>query len=142
MTSLKREIREEMQRIAETYKSDLTVSRAREVSIEEKLTEVFQSNRENRHAQVKAAGIGECRKLPSLDLRKLPDPLYTSGPTGMFPSTEARVITFALPGKKMSPSPVLTFALALAGGIASGAAMAFLREQMDRATYARRSTYS
>jgi polysaccharide biosynthesis transport protein len=137
MTSLKREIREEMQRIAETYKSDLTVSRAREVSIEKKLTEVFQSNRENRHAQVKLQELESAANSLRSTYENFQTRYTQVVQQESFPSTEARVITFALPGKKTSPSPVLTFALALAGGIASGAAMAFLREQMDRATYAR-----
>jgi polysaccharide biosynthesis transport protein len=53
MANLKNGIREEVERIAETYKTDLKVAQSGEQAIEKRLTEVFQNNSGNRQAQVK-----------------------------------------------------------------------------------------
>jgi polysaccharide biosynthesis transport protein len=137
MDSLRREIREEMQRIAETYKSDLKVARSREEAIEKRLTEVFQNNRENRQLQVKLQDLETAANTYRSTYESFLNRYTQAVQQQSFPSTEARVITAALLGKKSSPKIIATLALAVAGGIALGAAAAFVREQMDRVIYAK-----
>jgi succinoglycan biosynthesis transport protein ExoP len=135
--NLRRAIREEMQRIAETYKSDLKVARSREESTEKKLTEVFQNNNSNRQAQVKLRELETAANTYRSIYENFLNRYTQAVQQQSFPSTEARVITFASTGKKTSPKGILTLALALVGGLGLGTAIAFIREQMDRVVYSR-----
>lgn len=134
---LKRAIREEMQRIAETYKSDLKVARSKEESIEKKLTEVFQNNNANRQSQVKLRELETAANTYRSIYENFLNRYTQAVQQQSFPSTEARVITFASTGVKTSPKSMLTLALALIGGFGLGTAIAFIREQMDRVVYSR-----
>jgi polysaccharide biosynthesis transport protein len=137
MADLKRAIHEEMQRISETYKSDLKVAASREQSIEKRLKEIFQSNSENLQAQVKLREL----ETAANTYRSVYEDFLTRYTQAVqqqsFPSAEARVITFASRGPKTSPKILWTLALATLGGASLGAAAAFVREQMYRPIYAR-----
>lgn len=137
MVGLKRGIREEMARIAETYKSDLIVARSREDSIEKRVMEVFQNNGKNRQSQVKLQELQTASNTYRATYENFLNRYTQVVQQQSFPSTEARIITFASIGKKTSPKIVLTLALAIIGGVGLGTAAAFMREQLDRVVYAR-----
>jgi len=137
MASLKREIREETQRIAETYKSDVQVARSHEKTIEKRLTEVFQNNSANRQSQVKLQDLETAANSYRSTYENFLNHYTQEVQQQSFPSTEARVITAATPGGKTSPKITLTLALAIVAGAGLGAAAAFIREQFDRSVYAR-----
>ena len=138
MTSLKREIREEMQRIAETYKSDLTVLRARRSINRKKLTEVFQSNRENRHAQVKLQELESAANSLRSTYENFQTRYTQVVQQESFPSTRSagHYVCLTRGRRRLRALSLLLHWLSLEA-LPPGAAMAFLREQMDRATYAR-----
>ncbi len=137
MAGIKRAIREEMQRIAETYKSDLKVARARVEAISKNLIEVFQNNSGKRQSQAKLQELetaaNSYRSIYETFLSRYTQAVQQQS----FPSTEARVISPATPGKKTSPKIVFALALALAGGGVLGIATALVRERMDRVIYSK-----
>jgi capsular exopolysaccharide synthesis family protein len=137
MAAVKRAIYEEMQRIAETYKSDLKVARAREEAIGKQLIEVFQSNSEERQSQAKLQELqtaaNSYRSIYETFLTRYTQAVQQQS----FPSTEARVISPAAVGKKTSPKIALALALALAGGGILGMGAAFARERMDSVVYSK-----
>jgi polysaccharide biosynthesis transport protein len=137
MADLKRAMHEEMQRIAETYKSEVKVAQSREQAIEQRLTEVFQDDSGNRQAQVKLREL----ETAANTYRSVYEDFLTRYTQAVqqqsFPSAEARVITFASPGSKTSPNILLTLMLATIGGVNLGAAAVFIREQMHRPIYTR-----
>jgi succinoglycan biosynthesis transport protein ExoP len=137
MANLKREIREEIQRIAETYKSDLKVARSREETIEKRVTEVFQNNSENRQSQVKLRELETAANTYRSTYANFLSRYTQAVQQQSFPSAEARIITFASIGKKSSPTIALDLALAIVGGLAFGAAAALLKQRTDRIIYAR-----
>jgi len=137
MASLKREIREEMQRIAETYKSALKVARSREETIEKRVTEVFQNNSENRQSQVKLRELETAANTYRSTYKNFLSRYTQAVQQQSFPSAEARIITFASVGEKTSPRIALTLALAIVGGFAFGAAAALVKQRTDRIIYAR-----
>lgn len=134
---LKRAIREEMLRIAETYKSDLKVAQAKEDSIEKRLTEVFQSYSATRQSQVKLRELETASNTFRLIYENFLNRYTQAVQQQSFPSTEARVITYASLGKRTSPKILVALAAALAAGCGLGGAAVFLREQMDRVIYSR-----
>lgn len=137
MATLRREIHEEMERIGETYKSELKVARSREQTIEKRLTEVFQNNSANRQSQVKLQDLETAANSYRSTYEKFLSRYTQAVQQQSFPSTEARIITSAGPGRKTSPKVMLTLGLAILGGVGLGMAAAFIREQIDRRVYAR-----
>lgn len=137
VAGLKRAIQEEMRRIAETYKSELKVARAKEDSIAARITEVFQSGSAMRQSQVKLREL----ETASSTFRSIYENFlnrYTQAVQQQsFPSTEARVITSASSGKKTSPKALLALALAPFLGLGLGIIAAFAREKLDRVVYSR-----
>lgn len=137
MESAKRAIREEIQRIAETYKSDLKVARSREEALEKRMTEVFQNNKERRQSEVKLRELETAantyRSIYENFLNRYTQVVQQQS----FPATEARVITSASIGMKTFPKIKLALALAVVGGAGLGAAFAFIREQLDRVIYSK-----
>jgi polysaccharide biosynthesis transport protein len=137
MANLKLLIREEMKRIAETYKSDLKVAQAREQAIDTRLTEVFHNAGGNRQEQVKLRELESAANTYRLIYEDFLNRHTQAVQQQSFPSTEARVITFASPGTKTFPKIMLTLALATIGGASLGVAGTLAQEQMHRAIYAR-----
>jgi polysaccharide biosynthesis transport protein len=133
MESARHAIHEEIQRIAETYKSDLKVARSREESLEKRMTEVFQNNKSRRESEVMLRELetaaSSYRSIYENFLNRYTQIVQQQS----FPATEARVITFATIGSKSSPKLKLALALAIIGGVGLGSALAFVREQLDRA---------
>jgi exopolysaccharide transport family protein len=134
---LKRAIREEMLRIAETYKSDLKVARAKEESIEKRVMEVFQSYSATRQSQVKLRELETASNAFRSIYENFLNRYTQAVQQQSFPSTEARVITYASPGKKTSPKVLMSLGAALAAGLGLGTMAVFVREQMDRVVYSR-----
>jgi uncharacterized protein involved in exopolysaccharide biosynthesis len=95
VAGLKRAIREEMSRIAETYKSDLMVAHAKEDSIEKRVMEVFQSYSATRQSQVKLRELETASNAFRSIYENFLNRYTQAVQQQSFPSTEARVITYA-----------------------------------------------
>src|SRR5262249_11478780 len=116
---------------------DLKVARAREETIEKRLTEVFQNNSKNRQSQVKLQELETAATTYRSAYEDFLNRYNQVVEQQTFPTTHARVITSASRGIKTSPKIAFTLVLALAGGAMLGVAVALVREQMDRIIYAR-----
>jgi polysaccharide biosynthesis transport protein len=137
MANLNRQIRAEIERIAETYKTDLKVAQSDEQAIEKRISGVFQNNSGNRQAQVKLRELETAANTYRSVYEDFLNRYTQAVQQQLFPSIAARVITFASIGKRSAPKILLTLALAIIGGASLGAAGVFIREQMRRAIYSR-----
>jgi succinoglycan biosynthesis transport protein ExoP len=137
MANFNRQIRDEIERIAETYKTDLRVAQSAEQAIENRISGVSQNNSGNRQAQVKLRELETAANTYRSVYEDFLNRYTQAVQQQLFPSIAARVITFASIGKRSSPKILLTLALATIGGASLGAAGVFIREQMRRPIYSR-----
>jgi succinoglycan biosynthesis transport protein ExoP len=133
MASLQRAIQDEFARIAETYRSEYEIARAREISLERSLADQFKKTSLVRQAQVKLRGHESTaetyRALYDSFLQKYLQTLNQQ----TSPVTEARVITVATPPSRHSwPKSSLVMVGAASAGTLLGFALAMGRELMDR----------
>jgi polysaccharide biosynthesis transport protein len=134
MRELRRAIEEELQRIAETYKSEYEIAKARESSVQKSLDELVGDSQTMNAARVTLHDL----ESSAATYRSLYDSFlqhYTeSVQQQSFPVTDARLITEAArPLQKSSPKALLALSLASLGGLILGAAAGMLREISDRA---------
>jgi exopolysaccharide transport family protein len=133
MAGLQRAIWDEVQRIAETYKSEYEIARSREQAIEKRVTEVFQQSSGTRQAQVKLRELETTAQTYRTLYENFLNRYTQAVQQATFPSTEARVITPASPpDSKSSPRTGLTLLAALIGGMGLGVGAAFAVEGLDR----------
>jgi succinoglycan biosynthesis transport protein ExoP len=133
MSEIRRSIVDELQRIAETYKSDYEIAKTREEAVKTGLNAIVSESQVTNRAQV------ELRELESTaqTYRALHDNFLQrymeSVQQQSFPITEARVITEATPPlRKSHPRSLLIFAVATAFGGILGCGAGLLRELTDR----------
>jgi exopolysaccharide transport family protein len=133
MWDTQRAIWDELSRIAESYKSELQITKSQEDAIEKRLTEVFNKSASTRQAQVHLRELQTAadsyRGIYETFLSRFTQSVQQQS----FPSTEARVMTAASPPALPSwPKGKLVLALAALCGLCVGVAVAFVREQMNR----------
>ena len=134
MQEVRHSIIDELKQIAETYKSDLDIAKARENSLQKSLDTAVAESQVTNKAQIE---LGELeskarsyRTLYDTFQQRYMDTLQQQS----FPITEARVITRASrPSGKTSPKTLLTLAVATMGGLMLGVGLGMLREISDRA---------
>ena len=132
MRELRTNLGSELGRIAETYKSDYEIARAREQALQDSFNGLVGQSTVNGQAQIKLRDLESSaqsfRNLYDNFLQRFMEATQQQ----TFPITEARIITPASePLRKSSPKTLLILAMAMAGGLGMGAAAAFVREQMD-----------
>jgi polysaccharide biosynthesis transport protein len=138
MAALQRAIWDEISRIAESYKSELQITKTQEDSIERRMNEVFQHSDSTRQKQVRLRELETAANTYRNIYETFLSRFTQSVQQQSFPSTEARVVTFAsAPGVPSSPKTRLTLALALVCGIGLGIIAGFAREQMNRKIHTR-----
>jgi polysaccharide biosynthesis transport protein len=128
----RRSLLNELNRIAETYKSDYEIAKVREDSLKNSLDTLVQKNALSGQAGVKLreleANSQTYRALYETFLQRLTEATQQQS----FPITEARVITpAARPLRKSHPQTTLIIAACFIAGAAGGMGIAFLRESMD-----------
>jgi succinoglycan biosynthesis transport protein ExoP len=133
MKEIRRSIADELRRIAESYRSDLEIAKAREQSVQNSLGSTISQSNETNQAQI----ILRDMESNAQSARALSDnflQLYmVSVQQQSFPMTEARVITQASPAlNKTSPKTSIVALLALFGGGLLGCGLAALRDLSDR----------
>jgi polysaccharide biosynthesis transport protein len=138
MAALQRAIWDEISRIAESYKSELQITKSQEESIEKRMTDVFQNSSKTRQSQVRLreleTGANTYRGIYETFLSRFTQSVQQQS----FPSTEARVVTLASPPSlPTSPKLSLTIALATICGLGLGTLAGFAREQMNRQIHTR-----
>jgi succinoglycan biosynthesis transport protein ExoP len=117
MREIRKSITDELRRIAETYKSDVEIARAREDSAQKALSDTIAASNDTSQAQIVLRDL----ESNAQSARALADnflQLYMmSVQQQSFPITDARVITKALPPlRPSSPKSVLIIIAALLGG--------------------------
>ncbi len=138
MAALQRAIWDEISRIAESYKSEVQIAKSQEESIDKRMTEVFQQSATTRQAQVRLRELETAANTYRGIYETFLSRFTQSVQQQSFPSTEARVVTYASPPKSpSSPKVGLTLALAALCGLGLGVMSAFAREQMNRQIHTR-----
>ena len=133
MHEIQNSIRDELQRIAETYKSDLEISKQNEDSVQKQLEQAVAQSQVNNEAQVSLRELESnaqtYRALYDNFLQRYMESVQQQS----FPITEARVITAATrPLSKSKPKTVLVLGFAALLGLGFGFAGAAWRDFADR----------
>ena len=132
MSALQRAIWDEISRIAESYKSELQIAKSQEEAIDKRMSEVFQQSAATRQSQVRLRELETAANTYRGIYETFLSRFTQSVQQQSFPSTEARVISFATPGAKSSPKIGLTLILAALSGLGLGIMAGFAREHMSR----------
>lgn len=133
MQELRRSIGDELQRIAQTYKSDYEIARQREQALDRGVADAVSDTQLTDQAKVRLheleSSADTFRTLYNNFLQR-----YTESVQQLsFPITEARVITAATPPLNRSkPKPVLTMAIVSFLGLGLGMLIGRLRDLSDR----------
>lgn len=138
MAALQRAIWDEISRIAESYKSELQIARTQEESIDKRMIEVFQRSATTRQSQVRLRELETAANTYRGIYETFLSRFTQSVQQQSFPSTEARLVTFAT--RPSSPSsPKISLILALAGicGLGLAVMTAIGRERMNRQIHTR-----
>jgi len=138
MAALQRAIWDEISRIGESYKSEVQIAKAQEDSIERRMNEVFQQSGSTRQSQVRLRELETASNTYRNIYETFLSRFTQSVQQQSFPSTEARVVTYAsAPGGPSSPKKSFTLALATLCGLSLGIALAIARERMSRQIHTR-----
>jgi succinoglycan biosynthesis transport protein ExoP len=133
MSELQKAMQSELGRIAETYKSDYDIARAREQSLEASVQGAVRQTTSTNAAQVDLRGL----QSTSQSYRTLYDTFLArfmqTTQQQSLPITEARVITgAAVPRVKSAPRASIVLGVAAVLGLGLGVGGAFAREALDR----------
>ena len=132
----RREIRlsilDELRRIAETYKSEFEIAKARENSVQKSLDDIVAQSQTTNEAQVTLHNLDSSaqsyRSLYDNFLQRYMELVQQQS----FPVTDSRLITQATPPLyKSAPKTPLVLGLALMGGLILGVGFGVLREVSD-----------
>jgi succinoglycan biosynthesis transport protein ExoP len=132
MAALQHAIWDEISRIGESYKSELQIAKSQEEAIDKRMVEVFQQSATTRTSQVRLRELETAANTYRSIYETFLTRFTQSVQQQSFPSTEARVISFATPGSRSWPKPTLTLLLASLCGLGLGTMAGFAREQMSR----------
>jgi succinoglycan biosynthesis transport protein ExoP len=133
MRELRRSIFQELQRIAETYKSDYEIAKTREDSVQKSLNQIITESQTTNVAQVTLHDLQSSAESYRSLYDNFLQHYMESVQQQSFPVTESRLITQATrPGGKSSPKSTLILEIATLGGLILGAGFGMLREISDR----------
>jgi succinoglycan biosynthesis transport protein ExoP len=133
MVQMRKSMSDEIGRIAESYKSDYEIAKAREEALEKNLASLVSgtqlTNRDRLGLRELESNAQVYHTIYDGFLQRYMEALQQQS----FPITEARIISPAAPPtKKSSPQAVLTLAIAMVVGAILSFGMAFWREASDR----------
>ncbi len=131
MGELRKNIADQMGKIAEGYKSDYAIAQAREESIKASLGSAVSENHTTNQAEIELRALSATaesyHRLIDGFLRRNIEAVQQES----FPISEARLITPATGGVRTQPVPVKVFAASIFGGLFLSALFAFVREFFD-----------
>lgn len=133
MNELLRSIKDEMQKIEESYKSDFEIAQAREISLTTSLANAISQSQVTSQAQVQLQELESSaqtsKALHDNFLQRYMEAIQQQS----FPITEARLISSAdIPLSKSSPKTMLVLLLTAAAGLVVGFGGAYARELSDQ----------
>jgi polysaccharide biosynthesis transport protein len=133
MREIQNSIRNELQRIAETYKSDLEIAKQHEDSVQQQLNQAVSQSQVTNQAQVSLRELESSAQTYQALYDNFLQRYMESVQQQSFPITQARVISAATrPLSKSRPRTQLVLALAGMIGLAFGVAVGAWRELADR----------
>src|SRR5262252_4911318 len=133
MRETRKVIFDELGRIAQTYRSDYEIAKARDESISKSLTDLVSVSQAANQAQISLRDLESSaqtyRALHDNFLQRYMESVQQQS----FPITEARLITTATPPlSRSNPRIKLILVVAAAGGVIVGSGLGLLREIADR----------
>ncbi|WP_249156497.1 AAA family ATPase [Bradyrhizobium japonicum] len=133
MAEIQNSILNELQRLAETYKSDFEIAKQREAGVQRELENAVSQSKATNQAQVSLKELESAsqtyRTLYDNFLQRYMESIQQQS----FPISEARVISQAAPPtQKSDPKPALALGLSGIGGLILGLGLAILRDLSDR----------
>jgi polysaccharide biosynthesis transport protein len=133
MQEIRKVIIDELNRIAQTYRSDYEIAKAREESISKSLTEIVSVSQTTNQAQIVLRDLESraqsSRQLNDSFLQRYMETVQQQS----FPISEARVITRATPPlRPSSPRTLLVLLVGATGGVIAGFGLGLLRDIRDQ----------
>jgi polysaccharide biosynthesis transport protein len=133
MQEIRKVISDELNRIAQTYRSDYEIAKAREESISKSLTEIVSVSQTTNQAQIVLRDLESraqsYRQLNDSFLQRYMETIQQQS----FPISEARVITRATPPlRPSSPRTLLVLMVGATGGVIAGFGLGVLRDIRDQ----------
>jgi succinoglycan biosynthesis transport protein ExoP len=126
-------IHDELQRLAETYKSDLEIAKARQQEVEKGLAVLVSQSQETNQVRVALRELESTAHTYTALYDNFLQRYMESVQQQSFPITEARVISPAgRPTFRSAPVARVVFAYAMLGGALIGFGIGWLREMSDR----------
>ena len=133
MREMRKSITDELRRIAETYKSDLEIAKAREESSQKSLAETIAQSNDTSQAQIALRDLDSNAQSSRALADNFLQLYMVSMQQQSFPMTEARLITKAsVPLKNSKPKIWLVALIGLVGGGVLAFAAGLLRDVTDR----------
>lgn len=132
MDEIRKNIADELRRIADAYRSDYEIAKSREASLDKNVKELVAQAGHTGQAEVQLRDLESAadtyRNLYNSFLEKLQSATQNQS----FPISEARLISTATkPDRKSSPRTVLALLGGLVGGLCLGFGVAFARELLS-----------
>ena len=133
MQEIRKAIRDELSRIAESYKSDYAIAEQREQSIQKQLSQAVGESQTTNRAQVTLRELESTAQSYQSLYDNFLQRYMESVQQELFPITEARVVTPASrPLQRSWPKPIVVVPLSILGGLMIGLGMARLRDVSDQ----------
>jgi succinoglycan biosynthesis transport protein ExoP len=133
MRELRRTMFEELQRIAEAYKSDYEIAKTREGSVQKSLNQIISESQTTNEAQITLHSLESSAQTSRALYDSFLQRYMESVQQQSFPVSDSRVITQARrPLGKSSPNALLVLGLAGVGGLILGCGIGVLRDISDR----------
>jgi polysaccharide biosynthesis transport protein len=132
VAQVRRSLASELQRIAETFKSDYEIAKARQASLEKSLADLIRAQGTTNQARAQLRELESAAQTYTALFESTLKRQTEMSQQQSFPVSEARVVTRATPPlRKSHPQTVLIMAYALAGGGLVGLGLALIWESLD-----------
>ncbi|MEY9182646.1 succinoglycan biosynthesis transport protein ExoP [Bradyrhizobium sp. USDA 326] len=132
MDELRKNIADEVRRIADAYRSDYEIAKSREASLEKNVKELVAQAGNKGQAEVKLRDLESAADTYRNLYNNFLEKLQSATQNQSFPLSEARLISTATkPDRKSSPRTVLALVGGLVGGLCLGFGVAFARELLS-----------
>lgn len=132
MEELRKNIADEVRRIADAYRSDYEIAKSREASLEKNVKELVAQAGHTGQAEVKLRDLESAADTYRNLYNNFLEKLQSATQNQSFPLSEARLISTATkPDRKSSPKTVLALVGGLVGGLCLGFGAAFARELLS-----------
>lgn len=132
MDELRKNIADELRRIADAYRSDYEIAKSREASLEKNVKDLVAQAGNKGQAEVKLRDLESAADTYRNLYNNFLEKLQSATQNQSFPLSEARLISTATkPDRKSSPRTVLALVGGLVGGLCLGFGAAFARELLS-----------